>query len=85
MRLAMPDRAVTGVDVEGARTGITTHYEGRIVETDNRRHIRALRELGCFPINLGGRTRGGYRCGDCGFSSYFARCSRCGFACTKES
>jgi hypothetical protein len=81
----MPDRAVTGVDIEGARGGLTAHYEGRIVQTDNPRHIRALRDLGCFPINLGGRARGGYRCDGCGFSSYFVRCSRCGSDCTKES
>lgn len=85
MQLAMPDKAVTGVDVEGAQTGRSTHYEGRIVNTDNPMHIRALLDLGCFQTNLGGRVRGGYTCPACSFQSYFAACSRCGATCVKES
>jgi len=84
MQLAMPDNAVRGVRVEGARTGATTSYEGRIVTVDNPQHVKALRELGAFPVSLSGHTTAsGYRC-SCGFGSYFARCSRCGGTCTKE-
>jgi hypothetical protein len=84
MRLAMPDRACVGVDVEGAQTGARASYDGRIVDTDNPRHIRALRELGCFPVNIGGRVSKGYRC-KCGFASHFTVCGRCGAACQRES
>lgn len=87
-RLCLPDGAVRGVDVQGAITGATTAYNaGRdgTVTVTNRQHERALRELGAFPANLGGRTRGGFRCTDCGFGSYFAACSRCGATCDKES
>lgn len=80
----MPDRAVTGVQVEGAQTGRTTGYYGRIVDVTNPKHIRALRDLGAFPVNLGGRTAGGYHCPPCGFRSYFKACSKCGQTCTKE-
>lgn len=85
MQLAMPDKAVTGVDIEGAQSGRVTHYEGRIVATEDPQHIRALRDLGAFPINLGGRTRGGYHCGACGFAGYFRRCGRCGTTCIREA
>jgi len=88
-RLCLPDGAVRGVDIEGARTGVRTgsYTPGRdgAVTVDNPRHIRALRELGAFPANLGGRTRGGYRCDGCGFGSFFTTCSRCGGACQKET
>lgn len=84
MKLAMPDGAVRGIEVEGARTGTTATYSGPIVEVTNRHHERALRELGAFPANIGGRPRGGYRCADCGFGSFFTTCSRCGGTCDKE-
>jgi hypothetical protein len=83
VRLAMPDGACVGVSVEGTQTGRTTSYDGRIVNADNPRHIRALRELGCFPVNLGGRPTGGYRCTSCSFRGYFATCGRCGASCAK--
>jgi hypothetical protein len=30
------------------------------------------------------RTGEGYRCGSCGFGSFFATCSRCGGECSRE-
>lgn len=86
MRLAMPDGAVTGVRIEGAQTGATADYNGRFVEVDNPRHLKALRDLGAFPVNLGGTTNsGGYRCGVCGFASFFSTCSRCDSTCERKS
>lgn len=85
MKLAMPDGACVGVTVEGAHTGRTTSYDGRIVDVTNPRHVRALRDLGAFPVNLGGRPSGGYRCGGCGFLGYFATCGRCHGSCEKET
>lgn len=88
-RLCLPDGAVRGVDMEGARTGahMGSYTPGRdgTVTVDNPRHIQALRELGAFPANLGGRTGGGFRCTDCSFGSFFKKCSRCGGACERES
>lgn len=84
MRLAMPDGAVMGIQIEGARTGATTSYDGRIVDVDNRQHLKALREYGAFPVNVGGRTvAAGYRC-TCGFASFFKTCGRCGDTCARE-
>jgi len=86
-QMCLPDGAVRGVDIEGARTGLRTgsYTPGcdGTVTVDNPRHIRALRELGAFPANLGGRTAGGFRC-ECGFGSFFKVCSRCGGTCEKE-
>lgn len=86
-RLCLPDGAVRGVDIQGAYTGATTAYtagrDGTVTVT-NPQHERALRELGAFPANLGGRPRGGYRCEPCGFGSYFKTCGRCGGTCEKE-
>lgn len=84
MKLAMPDGAVCGVSVEGAQTGRKTHYDGQIVEVSNPRHLRALKELGAFPVNLGGRTAGGYHCTVCSFKGFFATCGRCGSPSEKE-
>ncbi|MER5694952.1 hypothetical protein ACWDBO_31580 [Streptomyces mirabilis] len=88
-RLCLPDGAVRGVDMEGARTGahMGSYTPGRdgTVTVDNPRHIKALRELGAFPANLGGRTGGGFRCVACSFGSFFKKCSRCGGACERES
>lgn len=87
-QMCLPDGAVRGVDIEGARTGarMGSYTPGRdgTVTVDNPRHIRALREMGAFPANLGGRTAGGFRCA-CGFGSFFKTCSRCGGTCERES
>lgn len=87
-RLCLPDGAVCGVDIEGARTGLRTgsYTPGRdgTVTVDNPQHEKALRELGAFSANLGGRTRGGFRCVDCGFSAFIKTCGRCGGTCEKE-
>lgn len=87
-RLCLPDSAVKGIDVQGARLGFTATYNaGRdgTVTVDNPRHERALRDLGAFPANLGGRPRGGYRCTKCGFAAYITTCGRCGGDCERES
>lgn len=86
-RLCLPDGAVKGVDVQGARFGFKTSYDaGRdgTVTVDNARHERALRDLGAFPANLGGRPRGGYRCVACGFAAFITTCGRCGGRCERE-
>lgn len=86
-RLCLPDGAVRGIDIQGAQTGSVTSYTaGRdgTVTVDNPQHERALRDYGAFAANLGGRTRGGYRCPTCSFGSFVRTCSRCGSTCEKE-
>ena len=86
MRLAMPDGCVTGVTLDGVRTGRRAHYQGRIVDVDHPTDVKTLRDWGAFPVNQGGRvTRGGYRCPGCGFAAYVVTCSRCGATCEKEN
>ena len=43
-------------------------------------------KAGGAVASLAGVTRRatGYRCGECGFGSYVATCSRCGGDCTRE-
>lgn len=87
-QMCLPDGAVRGIDIEGARTGarLGSYTPGRdgTVTVDNPRHIKALREMGAFAANLGGRTCGGFRCVTCGFGSFFKKCSRCGGTCERE-
>ena len=46
----------------------------------------AYRRIGAFPPNLAGASPYlGYRCGVCGFGSWFTRCGRCGGDCRKET
>lgn len=85
-RLAMPDGAVRGVTIDGARTGRSRTYAGRIVDVANPQHEKALRDLGCFPVGtaLGRSSAAGRVCTACGFGSFFVTCSRCGGTCEKE-
>lgn len=75
-RLVSPDRGCVQADVG------PTRYNGRIVDTDNAFHARALREVGYFDASLGGVTKAkGRRCDDCGFNGFFVVCGRCGGNC----
>jgi hypothetical protein len=83
MRVAAPDGAVREVDgVTGRR------YRSRDGVYDmHPADAAALVKAGGFTPGLGGRTHGGYRCTTpgCGFGSFFAKCSRCGGTCEKET
>lgn len=81
MRVAAPDGAVREVDgVTGRR------YRSRDGVYDmHPSDAAALVKVGGFTPNLGGRTRGGYRCTDCGFGAFVKTCGRCGGACEKET
>jgi hypothetical protein len=81
VRVAAPDGAVREVD------GITgRRYKSRDGVYDmHPRDATALVKVGGFMPNLGGRARGGYRCTDCTFGSFFITCSRCGGTCERES
>lgn len=82
-RLVMPDDHCKGVDVAD-RHGRVNRYNVDLkrdasFEPRTREDEKALRELGCFSANQGGRVAsGGFTCRACGFGSYFRRCSRCG-------
>ena len=73
-RLLSPDDKCAQVDVRGRR------YTGKVVDVNDPRAVRELKAVGYTQADASGgpaRTNG-YRCADCGFASYFRRCSRCG-------
>jgi hypothetical protein len=78
----MPDDHCKGVDVADP-VGRVHRYNVDLkrdasFEPRTKADEKALRELGCFSANQGGRVAGaGFPC-PCGFSSLFRRCSRCG-------
>jgi len=76
-RLLSPDDACVSVDVPAG--GLTTRYDGRIVNVADSTHARALKAIGYVQADVsGGPVRAdGFRCATCGFSSYFRACSRC--------
>jgi hypothetical protein len=83
-RLLSPDDACISVKVptyEGAR-----QYDGKTIDVSNPVHARMLKEIGYVQADIGGgpsRARG-YDC-ECGFSSFFRKCGRCGRSNEKES
>lgn len=82
MKVVAPARAVAEVDgVTGRR------YKARDGVYDMApRDARALIKVGGFLPSLSGTTSraAGYRCGGCGFGSFFTTCSRCGGNAHKE-
>lgn len=80
MRLAMPDSKCVSVDVP-TPYGKVRYQPDRSgsVEVDNPQHARWLIQgADCFRASGQTAARpGGYPC-ECGFASFFRRCSRCG-------
>lgn len=87
-RLLPPDDACIEASVESAQTGARMLYRQTpdgTMHVESRNHIKALKELGFHEAAAGGIARStGRRC-QCGFSSFFRRCSRCGADTTKET
>lgn len=84
-KLLMPNDAVKQADVTRPN-GLTRRYTGGIVTPADAHDERALREFGATPAGLGlWAGNAGRRCVDCGFSSFFAVCGRCGGDCPKET
>jgi len=80
MRVAAPDGAVREVDGVTGRRYRSSDGVYDMHPTD----AAALLKAGGFAPNLGGRSRGGYRCRSCGFAAFVKTCSRCGETCEKE-
>lgn len=80
--MCAPDGAARQVEVGGRR------YSSRDgVYNMHPADARMLRAAGGFTPNLAGAApaRSGYRCGTCGFGSWFTTCGRCGGVCTKPT
>ena len=78
-RWVAPDRGVRETVI-----GNTTYRpdRGGIYTVDNRQHAKAMKAEGYFeaalnPVDSKDSERG-FTCVECGFGSWFAKCSRCG-------
>lgn len=83
-RMVAPDGAIRQTEVRDP-SGIRRRYEsgsGFVTVSDH--DARLLKQNGFTPASLTGVARGGRRCTDCGFGSWFTTCSRCGGECVRE-
>jgi hypothetical protein len=80
MRLLSPDDACYGAKMYNGN-----HYNSRIVDTNDSGEVRALKAVGYTVAGVAAQPvrRGGYRCSECDFSSFFRLCSRCGGVCER--
>lgn len=81
-RMIAPNDTVREIDIQGARTGITTRYKWRkdgTVHVDSPAHVKALKDAGFTDAGVcGAGSSGGFVCASCGFHAWFKVCSRCG-------
>ena len=80
-RLLAPDDKCVGVN--DSATG--RRYSGTVIDTDNPGLAHSLRDHGYTVASVSGAPSraSGYRCADCGFSSFFKTCGRCGGSCER--
>ena len=81
-RLIAPDGGVRGVDVRTER-GTKQYNPDRkgVITVENPNHARQMKAEGFFEASLMGpitnRDVIGFTCSNCGFGSFFRKCSRC--------
>lgn len=82
-RLIASDGGVRGVDVRTER-GVRSYNPDKkgVINVDNPRHAAQMKAEGFFEASLMGavtnRDNLGFTCSECGFGSWFRKCSRCG-------
>jgi hypothetical protein len=82
VRVVSPQKNV--VEIDGV-TGRRYRATDGIYDMHPRDAKAAVKYGASWPSLSGATRRGiGYRCVDCGFGSFFARCSRCGGVAVKE-
>lgn len=76
-RLLSPDDGCVSVKIPHGP--LEAVYNGRVIDVNNASHIKMLRAEGYTVAGVSGVPvrQGGYTC-ECGFSSFFRKCSRCG-------
>jgi len=78
-KIVAPDRGVRQTEI-GNKT-YTVNRQG-IYEVSNPSHIKAMKSEGFFEASLNPISKGdgerGFTCVECGFGSWFRKCSRCG-------
>ena len=81
-RMIAPDGGVRGVDVTTER-GTRSYNPDRkgVIHVDNPKHAAQMKSEGFFEASLMGpitnRDVIGFTCSQCGFGSFFRKCSRC--------
>jgi hypothetical protein len=83
-RLVAPDGGVRGVDIKTERGTYKYNPDKKgIINVDNPRHARQMMAEGFFEASLMGPASNpdakGFTCVECGFGSWFRKCSRCGY------
>jgi hypothetical protein len=82
-RLVPRDGYVKQTDIN-SQAGVTRYTAGRdgLYKVENPTHIKALKAEGFTEEALTKYTPGdrdrGYTCAECGFGSWFRKCSKCG-------
>lgn len=82
VRVASPDKLI--VEIDGL-TGRRHNFRKGIADV-NDRDAKGIVAAGGFIPSMAGTTRAGigYRCIECGFGSWFKKCSRCGGVAVRE-
>ena len=86
-RMSGPDGFVKQTDIK-SQSGKVRYTAGKdgIYNVNNPAHVKALKESGFTEALIPGQassTAGlGYTCSQCGFGSWFIKCSRCGHEIT---
>lgn len=82
-RLVGPDGYVKQTDIK-SQSGTVRYKAGKngLYKVENPTHVAALKAQGFSEETLAkyspGDTGRGYNCTECGFGSWFRKCSRCG-------
>lgn len=82
-KLLAPNDGVRGVDIEtNSRKYKYDAVQKGVYVVENPRHAAQLRANGFTEASLNtfvaGDGQRGYTCSECGFGSWFVKCSRCG-------
>jgi len=81
-RLLASDGGVRGVDITTERGTRSYNPDKKgVITVDNPTHAKRLKAEGFFEASLMGPTTNenlGFTCIECGFGSWFRKCSRCG-------
>lgn len=76
-KMVAPDRGVKQTDIGNIRYSV--NRDG-VYNVENLSHVKAMKREGYIEASLMGATgkKLGYNCSQCGFASWFKKCSKCG-------
>jgi hypothetical protein len=82
-KLVASDKGVKGVDINTSRGKVKVNPNKKgIFEVNNPKLAKQLKKEGFFEASLMGTSNNrniGYTCLECGFGTWFRKCSRCGY------